>query len=177
MVEEDAGVPQLVDERGGAAVGEQRGVGGEHPLPRLEVHEVVAVERHAAARVHRHHRRVVVWVLLVTPALPLHLHTHTHTIAVVHIFLCFFFSFLQLLILILNFARHDEIKLLQRLAITPLINRLINYLEESGVGWVEGRVDVAGVVLSGEVEEPRAEKVAVPDSDGVPAYINRSEFN
>lgn len=84
---------------------------------------------------------------------------------------------MQLLILILNFARHDEIKLLQRLAITPLINRLINYLEESGVGWVEGRVDVAGVVLSGEVEEPRAEKVAVPDSDGVPAYINRSEFN
>lgn len=79
MVEEDAGVPQLVDERGGAAVGEQRGVGGEHPLPRLEVHEVVAVERHAAARVHRHHRRVVVWVLLVTPALPLHLRAHTHT--------------------------------------------------------------------------------------------------
>lgn len=176
MVEEDAGVPQLVDERGGAAVGEQRGVGGEHPLPRLEVHEVVAVERHAAARVHRHHRRVVVWVLLVTPALPLHLHTHTHNCCSTY-FSMLFFSFLQLLILILNFARHDEIKLLQRLAITPLINRLINYLEESGVGWVEGRVDVAGVVLSGEVEEPRAEKVAVPDSDGVPAYINRSEFN
>lgn len=93
MVEEDAGVPQLVDERGGAAVGEQRGVGGEHPLPRLEVHEVVAVERHAAARVHRHHRRVVVWVLLVTPALPLHLHTHTHNCCSTYFSMLFFFLF------------------------------------------------------------------------------------
>ena len=71
MVEGDAVVLQLGDERGGAGVGEQRSVGGVHPLPRLEVDEVVAVEGGAAAGVHGHHRRVVVRVLLVTPALPL----------------------------------------------------------------------------------------------------------
>jgi len=111
-VEEDARVLQLVDDVGGAAVGEQRGVGGEHALVRLEVDEVVVVEGEAAAGVHGHHRGVVVGVLQVAPALP---------------------------------------------------------LEESGVGWVEGGVDVAGVVLAGEVEQPRAEEVAMPDADRVPA--------
>lgn len=46
--------------------------------------------------------------------------------------------------------------------------RQYTYLEEFGVGWVEGGVDVTGVVLAGEVEEPRAEQVAVPDADRVP---------
>jgi hypothetical protein len=70
-VEEDARVLQLVDDVGGAGVGEQRGVGGEHALVRLEVDEVVVVEGEAAAGVHGHRRRVVVRVLQVTTALPL----------------------------------------------------------------------------------------------------------
>jgi hypothetical protein len=56
-VEEDTRVLQLVDDVGGAGVGEQRGVGGEHALVRLEVHEVVVVEGEAAAGVHGHRRR------------------------------------------------------------------------------------------------------------------------
>lgn len=74
MVEEDAIVLQLVDEGGCAGVGDQRGVGGEEPLPGFKVDEVVAVEGGAAAGVHGHHRRVVVRVRLVTPALPLRAH-------------------------------------------------------------------------------------------------------
>lgn len=75
-VEEDAGVLQLVHYVRRAAVCEQRGVGGEHALVRFEVDEVVVVEGEAASRVHRHHRRVVVRVLEITPALALCICTH-----------------------------------------------------------------------------------------------------
>ena len=50
-VEEDVGVLQLVH-YGSAAVGEQRGVGGQHALVRLEVDQVVVVEGEAAAGAH-----------------------------------------------------------------------------------------------------------------------------
>lgn len=50
-----------------------------------------------------------------------------------------------------------------------LISRSSAYLEELGVGRVEGGVSVGGVVLAREVEEPGAEEVAVAYSDGVSA--------
>ena len=51
-VEEDVGVLQLVHYVGSAAVGEQRGVGGQHALVRLEVDQVVVVEGEDAAVAH-----------------------------------------------------------------------------------------------------------------------------
>ena len=57
---EEVGLPgEAVDHARGAAVGEQRGVGGEEAPPELEVDEVVRVEPGGAPGVHGHRRGVV----------------------------------------------------------------------------------------------------------------------
>lgn len=59
LPEEVVLVGEAVDERGGAAVGEQRGVGGEEAPAELEVDEVVGVEPGGAPGVHGHRGGVV----------------------------------------------------------------------------------------------------------------------
>lgn len=59
LVEEVSLPGEAVDHAGGAAVGEQRGVGGEEAAAQLEVDVVVRVEPRGAAGVHGHRGHVV----------------------------------------------------------------------------------------------------------------------